>query len=179
MPGVTWQRLCTENAHQTAPEEGIRPRLRGKAPHQVPEIAGALGPLKAPDVRRKLWRIGDLGLSLRCFRHFPALYSAQRLEERVGAENRQPIVKRPRVILKSDRRLALQQDGPSVQGLNDLHNRDARHRLSPDQGPRDRSGPAVFGEEGGMDVQASPWGDLEDRSGQDLSEGHHDKNLRL
>lgn len=105
---VAWQRLCAENPHETALEEGVGARLRGQPPHEVPKIHGASGPLKTPKIWRKLRSIGGLGLILESLRYFPPLQGVQRVEQCLCTESRQAIVEGPSVILTDDGGLPLQ-----------------------------------------------------------------------
>lgn len=179
LPKVIRLVMCAEHAHESALIKGVGPRLGGEPSHEIPQRFCGPGPLETPNVRRKLRRIRSLRLVLRRLGHFPALHGAECLEQRVCTERRQAIVQGPRIILRGDRRLVLEQNGSGVQGLGDLHNRHARDRLSPNQRPGNWRRPAVFGEEGRMDIETPLWRNVEDRAREDLPEGHDREHFGL
>ncbi len=81
-------------------------------------------------------------------------------------------------LLRSDRRLLLEEDIAGIHPFIHPHDRDPGLFLAPDERPVDRRRPPVLRQERRVDVDAAYARSVDDLSGEDLAEGRNDDEIR-
>jgi hypothetical protein len=134
-------------------------------PIETAQLTGQLGGIARPDLRLGL-RSQDATLK-RC-QHFqhplcPSLCKA--CPQTQG------------IVFRGDGTLLAPQHGPSVEVLVHLHDGVACHRFAMDEGPVHRGSPAVFGEQRGMEIDTTVWGQREHSRREQIAIRHDHNNI--
>lgn len=101
----------------------------------------------------------------------------QSVDEELGAELGESVVQFASGFCGRDGGDFLRGDVSGVEGFVHFHDGDAGLRVAVENGPSKRRGAAVFGQKGGMHVEASKFGNFENFGGEHLAVGGGDKEI--
>ena len=112
-------------------------------------------------------------------RHLAAFKPGQGLAQQFCTQHRQMIQQLPRRLVFADGSLGNVNDVSGVHLPGQVHGGDAGLRQAVQHRPLIGGGPAVFGQQAGMDVDAAVFRHVQHLLGQDAPVGHHSADIRL
>src|SRR6266545_3022002 len=150
-----------------------------KRANTVPHTSHRLGPIQTPVFFRDLASVTGARTGLLAGNNLTGDIVRDRLDQQLRAQGREPVVQRLRVLIGSDARGLLTEDVAGVEALVHFHDGDAGFALVVQEGPLNRRRAAIFGQEGGMDVQAAEARQREDLCRQNLAISGHRNQVGL
>ncbi|MDB6067140.1 MAG: hypothetical protein JWR26_3348 [Pedosphaera sp.] len=141
----------------------------GEGADAVPEGAGGLGPIELAiflgDLAGEGGAFGGLGAG----NDFAGDEVGNGLDEEVGTQGGEAIVQGLGIVLGVDGGGLAGEDVAGIEAGIHFHDGDAGLGLVVEDGPLDGGGAAIFGEDGGVDVEGTEAGQIQNGFGEDLA----------